>query len=156
MSHRTTLARLALASLAAAVLAAAPASAMPADPQGTPAQDPRQQDMHASTVQPADQAPKLDLRGEAAKPGGGTSGGPAREPKLQGPPTCPETARTTKAAGTARAPGTTGSEVTSYGKLSLACQNDHAAPPPRTTAATRRAMGFHRRRVASAPSPPMR
>ena len=89
MSHRTTLARLALASLAAAVLAAAPASAMPPDPQGTPAQDPRQQDMHASTVQPADQAPKLDLRGEAAKPGGGTSGGPAREPKLQGPPTWP-------------------------------------------------------------------
>jgi hypothetical protein len=92
MSHRSTLSRLALASLAAAVLAAAPASAMPADPQGATAQDPAQQDMHASTVQPADEAQTLDLRGEAATAGGGTgstSGGPQREPRLQGPPTWP-------------------------------------------------------------------
>jgi hypothetical protein len=90
MSHRSTLSRLAIASLAAAALMTAPATAMPTDSQGsTTAQDPRQQDMHASTVQPADKAAALnDVRGEAAA-GGGTGGGETGGPFVQGPPTWP-------------------------------------------------------------------
>ena len=112
MTHRSILSRLAITSPAVALLATAPASAMPIDPQGTAAKDPRLQNMHASTVQPADKAQTLDLRGEAAAggtvqsrqanagrtvqdargeaaAGGGTgSTGPASMPALQGPPTC--------------------------------------------------------------------
>ena len=67
---------------------------MPADPAGTEAKDPRQQDMHASTVHKQDDtqtSATADARGEAAAGGGGTgaTGGPVREPRLQGPPTWP-------------------------------------------------------------------
>jgi hypothetical protein len=88
MSHRNTLSRLAGVSLVAALFAASPASAMPTDPAGTGAKDPRQRDMHASTVQKPGIA---DARGEAAAGGGtgGATGGPVREPRVQGPPTWP-------------------------------------------------------------------
>ena len=90
MTHRSILSRLAITSLAVALLATAPASAMQSEPAGTSANDPRQLDMHASTVQPADEAPSVDLRGEAAAGGGGTgSTGPAAKPSLPGPPTWP-------------------------------------------------------------------
>ena len=92
MSHRRMLSRLAGLSLAAALVAASPASAMPAEPAGTGAK--AQQDMHASTVQKQDDTQGsgiTDARGEAAAGGGtaGASGGPLREPRLQGPPTWP-------------------------------------------------------------------
>jgi hypothetical protein len=116
MTHRSILSRLAITSLAVALLATAPASAMPTDPQGTAAKDPRQQDMHASTVQTpkenagrtvqdargeaaagsSAQTPKekagrtvQDARGEAAAGGGTGSTGPVSKPALQGPPTWP-------------------------------------------------------------------
>jgi hypothetical protein len=90
MTHRSILSRLAITSLAVALLATAPASAMPTGPHGTSTTDPRQQDMHASTVQPAGEVPSVDMRGEAAAGGGGTgSTGPAAQPSLPGPPTWP-------------------------------------------------------------------
>jgi hypothetical protein len=116
MTHRNIRSRLAISSLAVALLATAPASAMPTDPHGTAAKDPRQRDMHASTVQtPKEnagrtvqdargeaaagssmQTPKenagrtvQDARGEAAAGGGTGSTGPASKPALQGPPTWP-------------------------------------------------------------------
>ena len=81
MSHRKTLSRLTIASLAAAALAAPAATAMAADPAAT--KDPRQMDMHASTVKKPESAHQ-DMRGEAA------SGAPLRHPRLAGPPTWPE------------------------------------------------------------------
>jgi len=95
-THRRILRRLALASLAALCIGAPVASASPADPvgTGTTTQDPRQQDMHASTVQKPDKVVVVrDARGESAAGGGttgGTAGGPVREPRVQGPPTWPE------------------------------------------------------------------
>ena len=62
MSPRKTLA----AALATALIAAPAASAMPIDPVGDNAKDPRQLDMHASTVH----KPSQDLRGESAADGG--------------------------------------------------------------------------------------
>ena len=84
MSHRITLSRLLIASLAAAALGAPAATAMPTDAAGT-VQDPRQADMHASTVtkpKPAIQ----DLRTEAAAD---SSRAPVQHPRLVGPPTWP-------------------------------------------------------------------
>jgi hypothetical protein len=89
MSHRNILSRLAITSLAAALLATAPASAMPTDPQGFGASDAAQRDMHASTVQPADKAQTLDLRGEAAAGGGTGSTPPVAKGPFPGPPTWP-------------------------------------------------------------------
>jgi hypothetical protein len=116
-THRRILHRLALASLAALCIGAPVASAGPIDPVGTgttTTQDPRQQDMHASTVQKSDAVGVVrDARGESAAGGGttdkvvvvrdargesavgggttgGTAGGPVREPRVQGPPTWPE------------------------------------------------------------------
>ena len=63
-THRRILHRLALASLAALCIGAPVASAAPIDPPGTGAtttQDPRQQDMHASTVQPAASAERAPV-----------------------------------------------------------------------------------------------
>jgi len=76
MSHRRNLSRLAIATLTAALLAAPSASAMPVDPTGAEAADPRQQDMHGSTVTPPKDTKQdvRDARGEAAA-GGGTTGG---------------------------------------------------------------------------------
>jgi hypothetical protein len=94
MSHRSIRSRVAGLSLAAMLVAASPASAMPADPAGTEAKDPRQQDMHASTVQKQDDTQTsgiADARGEAAAGGGtaGASDGTVRESRLPGPPTWP-------------------------------------------------------------------
>jgi hypothetical protein len=109
MSYRKTLSRLVLASMVTALIAAPVATAMPTDPSGTGAQDPRQQDMHASTVGPVN-APgataaesATDARGEAAADGGTTTGTDARgeaaagggtsgasgSTELPGPPTWP-------------------------------------------------------------------
>ena len=92
-THRRILHRLALASLAALCIGAPVASAAPIDPPGTGAtttQDPRQQDMHASTVQkPGKVVVVRDARGESAA-GGGTTGGTATKAPLPGPPTWPE------------------------------------------------------------------
>ena len=93
-THRRILHRLALASLAALCIGAPVASAAPIDPPGTGAttQDPRQQDMHASTVQKPDKVVVVrDARGESAAGGGTTRPArPVREPRVQGPPTWPE------------------------------------------------------------------
>ena len=93
-THRRILHRLALASLAALCIGAPVASAGPIDPvgTGTTTQDPRQQDMHASTVQKPDKVVVVrDARGESAA-GGGTTGGTADQSAaaLPGPPTWPE------------------------------------------------------------------
>ena len=91
-THRRILHRLALASLAALCIGAPVASAGPIDPAGTgtTTQDPRQQDMHASTVQKPDKVVVVrDARGESAA-GGGTTGGTATKAPLPGPPTWPE------------------------------------------------------------------
>ena len=90
-THRRILHRLALASLAALCIGAPVASAGPIDPvgTGTTTQDPRQQDMHASTVQKPDEVVVVrDARGESAA-GGGTTGGTATKARVPGPPTWP-------------------------------------------------------------------
>ncbi len=90
-THRRILHRLALASLAALCIGAPVASAAPTDPAGTgtTTQDPRQQDMHASTVQKPDKVVVVrDARGESAA-GGGTTGGTTTKAPLPGPPTWP-------------------------------------------------------------------
>jgi hypothetical protein len=86
MSHRKTLSRLTLASLVAAGLAAPMATAMPTDPGTAAVTDPRQADMHASTVTKS-KTPKQDLRTEAAAD---PSRPPVGHPRLAGPPTWPE------------------------------------------------------------------
>ncbi len=64
MSARKTLPRVVLAALAAVALAAPSAMAMQAEGNAGAAKDPRQMDMHASTVTKPESA--QDLRGEAA------------------------------------------------------------------------------------------
>jgi hypothetical protein len=85
MSARKTLPRLTLAALAAVALAAPSAMAMPAEGNAGAANDPRQMDMHASTVTKPDAAPQ-DLRGEAAAD---TSPTPGVQPQTQTRPAAP-------------------------------------------------------------------
>ena len=108
-THRRILHRLALASLAALCIGAPVASAAPIDPPGTGAitQDPRQQDMHASTVQKPDKVVVVrDARGESAA-GGGTTGGTATKAPLPGPPTWPENPTRSRSPSSSRSPPAT-------------------------------------------------